>query len=95
MAWSWKAGGCGLAEHGREGCLGWSVYGEDWHAKGVLDILLEWLSLASDLAAHSFHHPSPSMSHLSAGESKAKGGLVGQAVASFCNPESLRPTKAR
>lgn len=46
--------GCGLAECGREGCLGWSVYGKDWHAEGVSDILLEWLSLTSDLAAHSF-----------------------------------------
>lgn len=46
--------GCGLAEHGRGGCLGWNVYGKDWHAEGVLDILLEWLSLTSDLAAHSF-----------------------------------------
>lgn len=54
MAWSWKADGCGLAERGRGGCLGWSVYGEDWHAEEVLDIPLERLSLASDLAAHSF-----------------------------------------
>lgn len=46
--------GCGLVEGRREGCLGWSVYGEDWHAEGVLDISLEWLSLASDLAVHSF-----------------------------------------
>lgn len=46
--------GCGLVEGRREGCLGWSVYGKDWHAEGVLDILLEWLSLASDLAVHSF-----------------------------------------
>lgn len=96
MALSWKTDGCGLAERWREGCLGWSVYGEDWHAEGVLDILLEWLSLASDLAAHSLYHHSSSMSHLSAGESKASGGwLVGQAVDSFCNVESLRPTKAR
>lgn len=32
--------GCGLAERGRGGCLGWSVYGKDWHAEEVLTYCL-------------------------------------------------------
>lgn len=72
------------------------MYGKDWHAEEVLDVLLEWLSLASDLAAHSYHHSFPT-SHLSSclGSPRPVRGLVKQAVASPCNAEPLRPVKAR
>lgn len=86
-----------LAERGRGGCLGWSVYGEAWHAGVVLDVLLEWLSLASDLAAHSLCHHSSPASHLSSclGSPRSVRGLLERAVASSCNAEPLRPVKAR